>query len=352
MPIINAYTPGFAPMLGTATGVIAQQSNVTTATIYAAVDNVSEFNLHPYLEYEEDLFWSMWSTGVGPDEDDDGQRVRYATSADGLTGWGASVGYITPAPPSGFRYIARGFWKRNDEFLALVSLDEYDEGYFGASLELHAYIWNGSSWGFDQVVAVGYINNFPPVLLPGGDWIMAVRDVDGDIFYARGDIGSWAYESADEGSANLNEPNVNIHSNGVVSATFRTQDGPTIWRAISTDGGESFPPPKATNFIDARSKHFILELEDGRSVMASNISAPLDRTDLHLSVSEDGLTFDRVRILINTATSIQFPSSAKVPGYMYPHKKERGGYLYVAYSRNKEDIMISRVAVSDLPASP
>lgn len=339
-------TPGTRAMLKASTSTISQQASVSTATVYSAVDNVSEFNLHSYLFYEAGQFWCMWSTAVGPDEDVSGQRVRYATSADGAT-W-TQGGYITPAPATNFRYIARGFWKRGSEFIALCSLDESNLGYFGPSLDLRKFVWNGSSWADGGSALDGYINNFPPEQLPDGDWIMTARDPDDAIHYARGDIGSWSITAVNYGSVDLNEPNINIISDEILTATFRNDDGYTMWRAISTDLGETWPDPRPTNFVDAGSKHFTLKLSDGRFVQASNIALPDNRTGLHIAISDDGLTFDRVRILINTATSVQFPATAKLPGYMYPHMIEQGGTLYVAHSRNKEDILVSRVAISDI----
>jgi hypothetical protein len=94
----------------------------------------------------------MWSDGPGV-EDRVGQRVKFSTSPDGLT-W-SKAEFLTPEPPcsginsefygtctnQGMRWIARGFWKRDNELLALASLDEAAE-FFGPSLELHAFRLN------------------------------------------------------------------------------------------------------------------------------------------------------------------------------------------------------------------
>ena len=106
-------------------------------------------NQHNYLAYHDGKFWAMWSDGPGI-EDRVGQRVKYATSRDGLK-WSAPQ-FLTPVPPNsgpdsphygtrtdkGMRYISRGFWKRDGELLALASLDEA-AGFFGPSLELRAF---------------------------------------------------------------------------------------------------------------------------------------------------------------------------------------------------------------------
>src|SRR5690554_756855 len=106
-------------------------------------------NQHNYLIFHEGRYWIMWSDGPGI-EDRVGQRVKYATSRDGLK-W-SKPKFMTPEPPlsgkhsphygtrtnEGFRYISRGFWVRDGELLALVSLDEA-AGFFGPSLELRAF---------------------------------------------------------------------------------------------------------------------------------------------------------------------------------------------------------------------
>ena len=87
-------------------------------------------NQHNYLAYDHGKFWAMWSDGPGV-EDRVGQRVKFATSPDGME-WSVPR-FLTPAPrgfdedseyygvrtDKGFRYISRGFWQRDGELLAL-----------------------------------------------------------------------------------------------------------------------------------------------------------------------------------------------------------------------------------------
>jgi len=98
-------------------------------------------NQHNYLVHHDGQFWAMWSDGPGI-EDRVGQRVKFATSPDGLK-W-STPQHLTPIPPNsgpdsphygtrtdkGMRWISRGFWKRDGELLALASLDEA-AGFFG-----------------------------------------------------------------------------------------------------------------------------------------------------------------------------------------------------------------------------
>jgi hypothetical protein len=147
-------------------------------------------NQHNYLAHYGGRYWAMWSEGPAV-EDRVGQRVRFATSKDGLQ-W-SKPQFVTPEPPGsgkespfygtrsskGFRWIARGFWPRDGELLALASLDEAD-GFFGPSLELRAFRWNAlaNTWEAAGVVFHDTINNFPPQQLPTGEWMMSRRRHD------------------------------------------------------------------------------------------------------------------------------------------------------------------------------
>lgn len=131
----------------------------------------------------------MWSDGPGI-EDRAGQRVKFSTSTDGLK-WSAPA-FLTPMPRDcgpdsnhynrrsrqGFRYIARGFWQRDGELVAFAALDEAAE-FFGRSLELHAFrLKADESWEDVGVVFKDAINNFPPLKLRTGDWMMSRRAHD------------------------------------------------------------------------------------------------------------------------------------------------------------------------------
>lgn len=132
-------------------------------------------NQHNYLVHFDGRFWAMWSDG--PEiEDRVGQVVKYSTSRDGVK-W-ESPRLMTPCPPrsgpdsphyntrnkNGFRYISRGFWVREGQLLALASLDEA-AGFFGPSLELHAFRWNPATklWDAAGVIQDDAINNFRPL---------------------------------------------------------------------------------------------------------------------------------------------------------------------------------------------
>jgi hypothetical protein len=315
-------------------------------------------NQHAYLTHYDGRFWAMWSDGPGV-EDRVGQRVKFATSADGLH-WNAPQ-FLTPEPKEsgpdsqyygtrtqhGFRYIARGFWQRDGELLALAAHDEA-AGFFGPSLELRAFRWNKSdaAWQDAGVVFKDAINNFPPLQLRNGNWMMSRRKHDyrttGVHFLVGGVKGLNQWDSfpvlGSSATLKAEEPDWWILPGGELSAVFRDNQGSGfLYRAFSTDDGRTWSRPVQTNFPDATSKVRGLRLQDGRYVLASNPD-PRRRDPLTLAVSDDGLVFTKMIYLVGERW------------VDYPHVLEHDGHLLVAFSGGKQSVEVLRIKLSDLDA--
>ncbi len=327
-------------------GAMAQVP-VDTFTIFNGIEETAQLNLQNYIAYYDGVFFVIWSLGL-LDEGQSGQRVYYSTSVDGET-W-ATASPLTAAPPSGWRYTSRGLWKRNGMLYALYALDEEGSG-FGNGLELRASVWNGSEWVDDQLIADNTINNFEPIMLPDGNWAFGRRDSNFDASFVKGDIDDWTiYPIANTADFNLDEPVLTLVG-GTLVCTYRANDSAEdnrLVRAFSFDLGETWTEATKTNFPDSRSKHHILRLSTGRYALCSNARYNLNRDKLTIALSDDGMRFDDVRMLRGEATTPQWSMSEARAGYQYPHAIEVDGNLYIVYSRNKEDIQISRVAISAL----
>lgn len=314
-------------------------------------------NQHNYLVHHNGQFWAMWSDGPGI-EDRVGQRVKFATSPDGLK-W-SEPKYLTPIPPNsgpdsplyntrtdqGMRYISRGFWKRDGELLALASLDEA-AGFFGKSLELHAFrLKNDGAWEDAGVVYKNAINNFPPLMLRTGNWMMSRRMYDykttGVHFLVGGvkSLGDWqsvpVLGTASELKAE--EPDWWILPDNNLAAVFRdNRRSGFLYRAFSTDDGRTWSKPVKTNFPDATSKISGLRLSDGRYVLVSNPN-PKKRDPLTLSISPDGLVFTKMLYLVGDRH------------IDYPHVIEHEGSLFIAFAGGKQSVEVLKVKLSDVDA--
>ncbi|MCA9136698.1 MAG: exo-alpha-sialidase [Planctomycetales bacterium] len=311
-------------------------------------------NQHNYLAFHSGRYFVMWSDGPGV-EDRVGQRVKFADSPDGIT-W-SKPRYLTPEPPNsgpdsphfgtrsdkGMRWIARGFWQRGGELLALCSLDEA-AGFFGPSLQLRAFRWTGSGWDDAGLVADNAINNFPPKKIATGDWMMSRRTYDykktGAQFLIGGikAIDDWksfpVLGTNDKLSAE--EPLWWTLPDGRLVALFRDNRGSKfLYRSISDDQGRTWTTPARTNFPDATSKLFGLRLSDGRYVLISN-SNPRARDPLTIAISGDGLVFDKLAWLVGGRH------------VDYPHAIEHNGHLLVAFAGGKQSVELLRIKLSAL----
>ncbi len=312
-------------------------------------------NQHNYLVHHQGKFWIMWSDGPGV-EDRVGQRVRFATSSDGLN-WGAPQ-FLTPPPPrsgpenphhgtrsdQGLRYIARGFWQRDRDLLALASLDEA-AGFFGPSLELRAFhLQAGGHWQDVGVVFDDTINNYPPQKLATGEWLMSRRTHDyesvGVHFLVGGtrSIDAWnSFAVLGSGSElAAEEPFWWTLPGGELAAFFRdNRKSGSIYRSFSIDDGRSWSRPVRTNFPDATSKFFGLRLRDGRYVLISN-PRPSKRDPMTIALSDDGMVFHTMGYLVG---------GRRID---YPHALEHEDFLLIAFSGAKQTVEVLKVRTKDL----
>ena len=156
----------------------------------------------------------------------------------------------------------------------------------------------------------------------------------------------------------LTEPCWTTLPDGQLCILFRDQDSSRrIYRCFSNDHGTTWTTPVRTNYPDAKSKIFVIRLTNGTYALINNpnvlhpdpkVSGRGLRNPLCISLSRDGMTFDRMAALRRQPTSPRISGRAKNPGYQYPHALEHEGHLYVIHAVNKEDIEVLRLPISRL----
>ncbi|MBX3479148.1 MAG: exo-alpha-sialidase [Caulobacter sp.] len=381
-------TPGVKPVADKSEWSGLPRLPVKRGVVFRGRPGVSAFNIHNYLDHDGRQFSIMWTSGA-VHEGEAGSRVMRAVSDDGLT-WSAPT-FLTPPPPPGQRYFARGYWRRGTETLALVSSDREGD-YFGPDLRMLAFAPGDrpdQPWTLRGVLANGVITNFPPRRLADGQWFESSRDSAMRPGFIKGGVSSWdSWRRIDvppptvrwewrmwpatpagrrpPGEAwkswlrvplptrvrpQLDEPIWWTLPDGRLTGLYRDNSGRRLYRAMGSADGEHWTRPRRTNFPDASSKMAGLRLSEGLYVMVSNPRPDAkERSPLVLSVSADGLSFTAMAILLDEPTSRRAFGNRKTPGYQYPQLLEHDGRLLVAYSRNKEDIEVIAVAVSDIEA--
>jgi hypothetical protein len=120
-----------------------------------------------------------------------------------------------------------------------------------------------------------------------------------------------------------------------------------LWITESRDNGATWSEPAVTGFSDANAKFHFGRLPDGRFYYVGNPLAG-NRIPLALSLSRDGVRFDRHFILGDTHYERRKPGGSKGGEYGYPHSLIHGDHLYVIVSRQKEAVEVLRVALGGL----
>lgn len=312
---------------------------------------------HAYLAHFGGRFWAMWSDGPGvpqkgvsaeahrnrvPGHDRPDTRVSFATSKDGLN-WSEPKTLSGPPRIEGFGWIARGFWVRDQQLLALATHFNAP-GYPGEGLSLEAFRWHEAEnkWVAHGTVLYDAMNNFPPKKLPSGEWMMTRRDHQRQVSVMVGGVEAfddWKVHemAAYGGNGRPEEPYWFVLPDGKNIAGLIRDNGDSkrLLRTFSFDNGKTWTPIVTTNFPDARSKFFVHQTSRGYFAMVSN-SNPAKRDPLTLAISRDGLVFEHLFYLVG-GRHID-----------YPHIIEHDDHLLIAFSGAKQTMEVMKVSLDDL----
>jgi hypothetical protein len=251
-------------------------------------------------------------------------------------------------------------------FALVAKLDRLQPGsaWLGLRLTLHEYTAgtraeraNGTEaraggWADRGVLIDDAINNFAPRAI-GTHWLMTLRVGARDRFSvatATDPTAEWTRHRFPGDNGRVNEPSWYVDPAGVTHMLIRDNARTKrLLHSTSTDDGLTWSEPVETDYPDATSKNFVLRLSDGRYCLINNPN-PTSRDPLGITVSTDGRLFGNPRALCKDAPMRRFQGRAKPErSFQYPHALEHDGYLYVIYSVNKEDIVVSRYKLEDLP---
>ena len=320
--------------------------------LYRATANGYQFSHHANLGLFEGQLYAMWSSGL-VHEDNNGQRVVYCRSANGID-WSKPV--VLAEDPDGEvgpkMCNAAGFYADGNTLVA----------YYGVRGRLHAKTSSdGLQWDQAREIVRGSFMNAPRRLrcgrlLMGGQstmtepLLMTSDQPDG--------LTAWR-KAAPAKSSDLKypEPTWFERANGTIVMLFRSRgNNPWLYASLSTDNGRSWSKPDRTGFPDATSRASAGNLPDGTAFIVNNPSRQPDsiiassgrRNPLTIALSSDGITFDRAYVVRGAKTTMRFLGKNKLEGWQYPHAIVWNEHLYVAYSINKEDIGVSRIALRDL----
>ena len=155
------------------------------------------------------------------------------------------------------------------------------------------------------------------------------------------DDGTWVRLYRDEGD-------IRAASRAEVDATRSRRN----YATFSFDNGTTWTPATRTNFPDSCARSNAGKLPDGQVYVINNIlpmaPRPGGRSMLAISLSRDGLKFDRSAVIRFVSRPQRYQGKFKSMGYQYPHSVVVGEHLWVIYSVNKEDIEVARIPLAEL----
>ena len=344
------------------------------------------YSHHPSITWFNNQYVAIWSNGR-INEDDPGQRVLISRSSD-FANWS------TPEPlldsmmgeDEEITLTAAGFHQHEGTLVAYAGAYEIASAYlegghrradvrFGPDAYRHTRLFavtsiDGKTWSEPTDLGLPIVPNHGPQATASGRLIIC-----GNTLFPYSDdlsgLGGWkmagiypaemAEGIADDPmhfrpvaeragwASSLCEGSFYQTDDGVLHMLLRSQQ-PRLWHASSRDDGETWSAPEPTDFTDNVSKFHLGRLPDGRFY---NLSTPDPQTRgrrprLILSLSEDGVCFDRQYILADEIYEQRAEGLHKNGQYGYPHSLIHDGYFCAIFSRRKEAMEVLRVPLAVL----
>lgn len=333
--------------------------------IVSDFDATWAFSHQPAFAYFKGKFYAGWSRGY-KDEDAPGQQVVVSSSADCKT-W--STPKVVGDPADG------AFGKnRCQSSQFIVTADKlyyyYTEAEFGPNMfdnkgnfvvgpnhslldcvSMMTYTTDGVNWS-EPIAMPGNANESPRQSLTGRWFAGAGRVLiqsDDPTKLGWPGYGLTAAQEEDairRGALLLTECSWYQTDDYVIHMMLRSNSR-YIWMSNSYDNGKTWTDAYPTKFTTDDTMANFGRLPDGRFYFVGSTSTNV-RYPLDLYVSEDGVNFNKGYILRDEKYAMQQEGWAKGGQYAYPEVLIQGNYMYIFYSKQKEVMELTRVALSDI----
>ena len=322
-----------------------------TFTVFRVEEGMDLYANGAVLTAFQGRFYCMWQASER-DEDSSDTHLVYAVSDD-AEHWSAPKDLAGPGSTSG------GWWNAGDSLIAYVNV-------WPERLEPRG----GEAWYRASADGVEW-SPMRPVRMADGSPLTGVLEQDPHRFGNRivgaahfqpglqvcpiftdspDGVTSWRKASFEATPYKTQtrelEPSVFQRKDGSLVMVFRDQESSFMKLAsVSIDQGETWSKAVETTFPDSRSKQCAGNLPDGTPFLIGNPGPEKDRSLLVFATASDGKTFDQAWTLRKDPPERRFEGIAKTLGYSYPKAFLDQDSLYVAYSVNKEEIVVTRLSV-------
>ncbi|MHC4630653.1 MAG: sialidase family protein [Planctomycetota bacterium] len=358
--------------------------NIKTTTLLTATPETGTWNHHPYVTYFKGVLFANWDTHAR-DENASGQHGMFRRSTDAGKTWSPVEELFPPlsenVPAAESSQSTRfqtfyGFVVVEDSLYAVTDVAEWQRAdakkikpRIKIGLLCRAVHPDG------RLGNIFWLGADPPAPVPGFPAYPAGNPslVSKIKAYFRHpahvpqlDFGRKAHPDSDD-QHGMSEPApawqlddgtwVRLYrdSGSIFARTLREEEASKNRRnyaSYSYDHGKTWTVPTLTSFPDACARSNAGKLPDGQVYVINNV-LPLStkkggRSLLAISLSKDGLNFDRMAVIRFLAPEPRYEGRSKSVGYAYPHSTVVEDNLWVIYSVNKEDIEIAHIPLSKL----
>lgn len=345
--------------------IIPHIRHATRSIVYYGNEFNGGYNHHCQVNKFKGRYYIGWSN-CSRNEEDAGQRVMIASSADGKT-WSDPSLVVGVEEGSAWAHNCVALYTTREEMLVIVMTEEtqHDETATGMRRinpeEIYIDVYRSTDglsfekafsygqdikWIFEaprktshgEMMCLCTTQNNGPAALVWPDenicampTIVPIREPDGAWF----PYGESTWYELDSGRI----------------IVFWRDEGAScrLYVNYSDDGGHTFSTPVLSDIPDSMSRAYAGRLCDGRYFLVNNaVPILLDRRALTLSLSKDGVIFDDVWMINDSPSEMRMKGLLKANGHQYPCCLVDGDKLIVAYDANKEDILCEVIDASTL----
>ncbi len=325
------------------------------AIIYRATDAGRKFSHHPNLAVFRDRLYCMWSSGL-VDEDGSDQRVVYSESPDGLA-W-TEPGMLSEDEKGKGTHVASGFLVSGKTLVAYYTATG-GSNFHARTVLMARTSQDGKTWSKPRRLAGGFFIEAPrrlkdSRLLIAGEHVGEARKTKRTRALITDDpngLEGWKDVRIDFSKPKTfgyTEPSFFVQKDGALVMLLRNYSG-CLYAARNNDLGRTWSAPARTNFLDSTARISAGNLPDGTAYIINNaMPKRYDRSLLTIALARDGVIFDRAWLVRGEPTKRRYDGRSKLDGWQYPNAIVWKDQLFIAYSINKEDIGITRIALKDL----
>lgn len=341
---------------------LAKAAGTETVSIFKPTAGSDHFSNGVVLAAFKGYLYAQWQSSP-QDEDSTDTWTAYSRSQDGKA-WSAPM---VLAAKSTDQRSSGGWWVSGDTLVAYINVYPTNASPRGGFTEFRTST-DGVSWSAasklpmkDGSTLAGIFEQDPRAL-PDGRIVGAAHFSPGlmvapvytdDPSGTKGWVRAPFPSLSNDGKITREiEPSWFLRADGALVMVFRDQNSSYKKLAsMSGDRGATWTTPVVTDMPDSRAKQSAGNLPDGTAFQVNNPVTTNRRSPLVVSLSRDGKLFDKafaLRLGGSDLQALRYEGKAKTPGYDYPKSMVHDGYLYVAYSVNKEDVEYTRVPLSSL----